>query len=146
MKANSPIFLFFSLSFFRSGQKIPVYDFTTHSRKTETVTKYGANVIIFEGIFTFATPQLRNIMDLKIFVDEDEDIRLARSVQKRQNLHPSPPPHKKKKKKRSQKTRRMALSPSLTLMPFSFRFGEQPRRLKRDIEQRGRSVEGTLKQ
>lgn len=42
------------------------------------VTMYGANVIIFEGILSFATPKLRSLMDLKIFVDEDADIRLAR--------------------------------------------------------------------
>lgn len=39
---------------------------------------YGANIIIFEGILSFATPKLRALMDLKIFVDEDADIRLAR--------------------------------------------------------------------
>ncbi len=45
---------------------------------TFQVTMYGANVIIFEGILAFASPELRNLMDLKIFVDEDADIRLAR--------------------------------------------------------------------
>ncbi len=39
---------------------------------------YGANVIIFEGILAFAAPQIRRLMDLKVFVDEDADIRLAR--------------------------------------------------------------------
>ena len=39
---------------------------------------YGANVIIFEGILSFASKELRDLMDLKIFVHEDSDIRLAR--------------------------------------------------------------------
>jgi uridine kinase len=39
---------------------------------------YGANVIIFEGILAFASKELRDLMDLKIFVDEDSDVRLAR--------------------------------------------------------------------
>ncbi len=57
-----------------------MYDFSTHSRRPESVTKYGANVIIFEGIFTFATEELRSLMDVKVFVDEDADIRLARRL------------------------------------------------------------------
>ena len=58
--------------------QVPIYDFNTHSRKSETVTMYGANVIIFEGILSLVSPQARDLMDLKIFVDEDADIRLAR--------------------------------------------------------------------
>ena len=69
-----------SVLFFYPPLQIPVYDFSTHSRRTETVTKYGANVIVFEGIFTFATQELCDLMDLKIFVDEDADVRLARRL------------------------------------------------------------------
>ena len=39
---------------------------------------YGANVVIFEGIMAFANEKLRDIMDLKVFVDTDADVRLAR--------------------------------------------------------------------
>lgn len=39
---------------------------------------YGANVIVFEGILAFAHKDLRKLMDLKVFVDTDPDIRLAR--------------------------------------------------------------------
>ena len=39
---------------------------------------YGANVIVFEGIFTFFDPCVRDLMDIKIFVDTDDDVRLAR--------------------------------------------------------------------
>lgn len=39
---------------------------------------YGANVIIFEGILSFTNEKLRKLMDLKVFVDTDSDVRLAR--------------------------------------------------------------------
>ena len=42
------------------------------------VTMYGANVIVFEGIMAFVDRGLRELMDLKVFVDTDSDIRLAR--------------------------------------------------------------------
>ncbi|XP_075427780.1 uridine-cytidine kinase-like 1 isoform X3 [Ascaphus truei] len=77
--------------------KIPTYDFTSHSRKKEWKTLYGANVIIFEGIMAFAETELLKLLDMKIFVDTDSDIRLVR-------------------------------------------------RLRRDISQRGREIEGVLKQ
>ncbi|XP_027705461.1 uridine-cytidine kinase-like 1 isoform X1 [Vombatus ursinus] len=77
--------------------KIPIYDFTTHSRKKDWKTLYGANVIIFEGIMAFADKQLLELLDMKIFVDTDSDIRLVR-------------------------------------------------RLRRDISERGRDIEGVIKQ
>lgn len=57
---------------------IPIYDFKTHSRLPETQRVYGADVIILEGILVFHPPELRSLMDMKIFVDTDSDIRLAR--------------------------------------------------------------------
>nr|CAH7713012.1 unnamed protein product [Callosobruchus chinensis] len=83
----------------KEGRKVevPVYNFVTHSRETRTKTMYGANVIIFEGILTFHHPKVVEMLDMKIFVDTDADVRLAR-------------------------------------------------RLKRDISQRGRDLEGVLKQ
>ncbi|XP_077804248.1 uridine-cytidine kinase-like 1 isoform X31 [Macaca mulatta] len=77
--------------------KVPVYDFTTHSRKRDWKTLYGANVIIFEGIMAFADKTLLELLDMKIFVDTDSDIRLVR-------------------------------------------------RLRRDISERGRDIEGVIKQ
>ncbi|CAH1776024.1 unnamed protein product, partial [Owenia fusiformis] len=77
--------------------EVPVYNFTTHAREKEKKTIYGANVVIFEGIMSFNTASLRDMMDMKIFVETDSDIRLAR-------------------------------------------------RLKRDITERGREIEGVLKQ
>ncbi|KAH3779480.1 hypothetical protein DPMN_157283 [Dreissena polymorpha] len=88
-----------TLARLRSGKKVdvPVYNFLSHSRETQTKTIYGANVVIFEGIMTFVNKELLPLMDMKIFVDTDSDIRLAR-------------------------------------------------RMKRDITERGRDVEGVLKQ
>ncbi|KAG9270714.1 uridine-cytidine kinase-like 1 isoform X1 [Astyanax mexicanus] len=77
--------------------KIPVYDFTTHGRQKEWKNVYGASVIIFEGIMAFTDKELLQLLDMKIFVDTDSDIRLVR-------------------------------------------------RLKRDITERGRDIEGVIKQ
>ncbi|XP_036003072.1 uridine-cytidine kinase-like 1 isoform X1 [Fundulus heteroclitus] len=77
--------------------KVPVYDFTTHSRRKEWKTVYGANVVIFEGILAFANKELLKLLDMKVFVDTDSDIRLIR-------------------------------------------------RLKRDVSQRGRDINGIIKQ
>uniref|UniRef100_A0AAY4EES0 Uridine-cytidine kinase n=1 Tax=Denticeps clupeoides TaxID=299321 RepID=A0AAY4EES0_9TELE len=77
--------------------KIPVYDFTTHGRQKDWKNVYGASVIIFEGIMAFADKELLRLLDMKIFVDTDSDIRLVR-------------------------------------------------RLRRDITERGRDIEGVIKQ
>ncbi len=76
---------------------VPVYDFATHSRLEKTISMYGANVIIFEGIFALYDKRIRELMDLRIFVDTDADVCLGR-------------------------------------------------RLKRDIAERGRDVDGVLQQ
>ncbi|NP_001153854.1 uridine-cytidine kinase 1-like 1 isoform 1 [Acyrthosiphon pisum] len=83
----------------KDGKKVevPIYNFVTHARETKTKTMYGANVIIFEGIMAFYNSDVLKILDMKVFVDTDADIRLAR-------------------------------------------------RLKRDISQRGRDLQGVLKQ
>ncbi|CAH0546438.1 unnamed protein product [Brassicogethes aeneus] len=83
----------------KEGRKVevPIYNFMTHSRESRTKTMYGANVIIFEGILTFHHPKVLEMLDMKIFVDTDADVRLAR-------------------------------------------------RLRRDISQRGRDLEGVIKQ
>ncbi|XP_066527142.1 uridine-cytidine kinase-like 1 isoform X2 [Hoplias malabaricus] len=62
--------------------KIPVYDFTTHGRQKEWKTVYGASVIIFEGIMSFADKELLKLLDMKIFVDTDSDIRLVRRLRR----------------------------------------------------------------
>jgi len=65
------------------GIEIPIYDFKTHSRvigKTEQLPP--ADVIIVEGILIFFSQELRELMDMKIFVDTDADVRLARRIRR----------------------------------------------------------------
>ncbi|GAB4503277.1 MAG: uridine kinase [Anaerolineales bacterium] len=61
---------------------VPVYDFATHSRTDKTFTVTPRGVIIVEGILIFVEPALRNLFDVKIFVDTDADIRLIRRIQR----------------------------------------------------------------
>jgi len=68
----------------QAGQpvEIPVYDFKTHSRLAETRRIDPQPVILVEGILIFADKQLRDLMDVKIFVDTDADLRLIRRLQR----------------------------------------------------------------
>lgn len=61
---------------------LPVYNFTTHSRTGETVRVEPKRVILVEGILIFAEPKLRELFDIKIFVDTDSDIRFIRRLQR----------------------------------------------------------------
>lgn len=60
----------------------PVYDFTVHNRSDETIRLVPCRVIIVEGILIFENEDLRNLMDIKIFVDTDADIRLCRRIKR----------------------------------------------------------------
>jgi len=62
--------------------EVPIYNFMTHRRETKTVSMYGANVIIFEGILAFHMEEIRNILDMKVFVETDSDVRLARRLKR----------------------------------------------------------------
>ena len=68
----------------RRGEAIdcPVYDFTAHNRSDETVLILPRKVIIVEGILIFENEPLRNLMDIRIFVDTDADVRLCRRIQR----------------------------------------------------------------
>jgi uridine kinase len=77
--------------------KVPIYDFKNHVRSEETSTCTPMPIILVDGILIFYEKELRELMDIKIFVDTDDDLRLLR-------------------------------------------------RLKRDIHERGRSVDGVLNQ
>jgi uridine kinase len=68
----------------RQGNAIecPVYDFTVHNRSDETVTIVPKKVILVEGILIFADEALRSLMDIRIFVDTDADIRLCRRIKR----------------------------------------------------------------
>lgn len=59
---------------------VPIYDFTTHSRLSETDRLYGVDVVIVEGILVLYDERVRNLLDLKIYVDTDSDHRLARRI------------------------------------------------------------------
>ena len=61
---------------------IPVYDFTTHTRTNETRRIEPRRVILVEGILIFADEELRRLMDVKIYVDTDGDIRFIRRLQR----------------------------------------------------------------
>lgn len=58
----------------------PVYDFTVHNRSDKTVLVQPAPVIIVEGILLFAFPELCDLMDIKVFVDTDADVRILRRI------------------------------------------------------------------
>src|SRR6185369_13451257 len=66
----------------RAGEGIdqPIYDYATHSRKAETNCVQSRPVIIVEGILVLVDAQMRRLMDLKIFVDADADIRFIRRL------------------------------------------------------------------
>ena len=61
---------------------IPVYDFTTHTRTAQTLRVDPRRVILVEGILLFADSALRQLMDVKIYVDTDADIRFIRRLQR----------------------------------------------------------------
>ena len=66
----------------RRGEAIdcPVYDFTVHNRSDETICISPEKVIIVEGILIFENKELRDLMDIKVFVDTDADVRLCRRI------------------------------------------------------------------
>jgi len=66
----------------KKGESIqkPIYDFKTHSRKTETEMVPARKIILVEGILVLAHQELRDMMDIKVFVDTDHDIRLIRRL------------------------------------------------------------------
>jgi uridine kinase len=68
----------------RAGRAIeaPVYDFTLHARKAVTSTIRPRRAIIIEGILIFADQALRDLMDIKVFVDTDADTRFIRRLQR----------------------------------------------------------------
>ena len=68
----------------RSGRPIekPVYDFARHQREASTVTVHPRRAIIVEGILIFTDPALRRLLDVKVFVDADDDTRFIRRLQR----------------------------------------------------------------
>ena len=74
----------YQLDQLRHGMAIdcPVYDFTQHNRSNQTVRIEPRQVIIVEGIMIFENAALRELMDIRIFVDTDADIRLCRRIKR----------------------------------------------------------------
>lgn len=66
----------------KNGESIsyPTYDFTTHSRTSEWIKADSKKVIIIEGIMLFANPEITNMLDYKLFVDTDADVRILRRI------------------------------------------------------------------
>lgn len=67
-----------------SGQKIhvPQYDYDTHSRSSETTPYQGQKIVVLEGIMALFNEELRNLMDIKIYVDTSDDIRIIRRLKR----------------------------------------------------------------
>ena len=65
-----------------AGQTIqcPVYDYTVHNRSDQTIEIHPTKVIIVEGILIFENKALRDLMDIRIFVDTDADVRILRRI------------------------------------------------------------------
>ena len=70
------------LEVLRSGRAIerPTYDFSSHTRSATTVRVEPEQVVIVEGILVLADSALRDVMDLKIYVDTDADLRVVRRL------------------------------------------------------------------
>lgn len=68
----------------QNGESVeqPVYDFTAHARRTDTITVTPQPVILVEGILLFVEPALRDLFDIRIFVDTPDDIRLIRRMKR----------------------------------------------------------------
>ena len=58
----------------------PIYDFENHTRKKETVRVEPRDIIILEGILILFEPEIRELLDIKIFVDTDSDVRVIRRI------------------------------------------------------------------
>ncbi len=66
----------------KAGKPIhmPLYDYSAHNRSDRTVLVHPAPVIVLEGILIFAEPSLCELMDIKVFVDTDADVRILRRI------------------------------------------------------------------
>ena len=65
-----------------SAVEVPLYDFARHAREEGTTTVFPRRAIIVEGILIFADPDLRKLLDVKVFVDADDDTRFIRRLQR----------------------------------------------------------------
>jgi len=66
----------------RTGIDKPVYDFVTHTRRAETVRIEPTDVVVVDGILLFVDERVRDLCEVKVFVDADADIRLIRRIRR----------------------------------------------------------------
>ena len=68
----------------RAGRDVvcPVYDYAIHDRSDKTIVVKSAKVVIVEGILIYAVPELRELMDIKLYVDTDADVRILRRIRR----------------------------------------------------------------
>ncbi|BES65346.1 uridine kinase [Gottschalkiaceae bacterium SANA] len=66
------------------GQSVnkPIYDFEIHNRKKETILVESRDIVILEGILLYEDPRIRDLLDIKVFVDTDPDVRVIRRIQR----------------------------------------------------------------
>jgi uridine kinase len=62
--------------------EVPTYDFATHTRRRRTESIHPTPVVIVDGILVLADPDLRSLMDIRIFIDTDPDLRFIRRLQR----------------------------------------------------------------
>jgi uridine kinase len=62
--------------------EVPIYNYCTHSREQQSESIHPQSIIIVEGILLFAVPEIRDLFDMKIFLDTDDDIRLLRRIER----------------------------------------------------------------
>lgn len=70
------------LAALRRGETVeaPLYDYTVHNRSKSTRTVEPTKVVLLEGILIFDSPEIRELLDMKIFVDTDADVRILRRI------------------------------------------------------------------
>ena len=119
----------------RRGETIacPVYDFTVHNRSEDTLLIAPTSVIILEGILIFADSKLRDLMDVKIFVDTDADVRILRRVVR-------------DVKKRGRTLESVVQQYLTTVKPMHEQFVEPSKRCADIIVPEGRRIAGLHKQ
>lgn len=68
----------------KNGHSIqqPIYNFHTHMREAATQQVKPADIILVDGILIFAVPEIRELLDIKLFVDADDDVRLLRRIER----------------------------------------------------------------
>lgn len=68
----------------KAGESVqmPLYDYAVHNRSNRSVTVYSAPVLVLEGILIYAEPSLCGLMDIRVFVDTDADVRILRRIER----------------------------------------------------------------